>query len=355
MLTGHRPATTGDEGDKDGGKDGVETGPARSLVRDPGEAGAVGPGTVAIALSTFNGARFLDAQLASLANQTHRDWRLVVRDDGSTDRTRVLLAEWFRRDPRIVALHVGANRGPAASFWDILAHHLPAGVGAFALCDQDDVWFPDKLARAWAALDRAASDRTDPTRGAMPRLYCARQTLVDANLTPLGLSPDLRRPIDLRNALVENRAVGCTCVGNGALLAAVQGRPFCPAMRMHDWWLVLLTLALGGAVIADPEPCLFYRQHGGNAIGGRTGGLAGGIARLRRGLAWSPAAVRAQAAALLADRAAEITPEAHRLLEAFVRPRQGLARLGACFGPQAPQRQDRLDDLVLKALLLAKG
>ena len=48
---------------------------------------------IAILLCTYNGARFLPAQLASLAAQSFRQWRLFVSDDGSNDDTLAIVAE----------------------------------------------------------------------------------------------------------------------------------------------------------------------------------------------------------------------------------------------------------------------
>lgn len=72
---------------------------------------------VDILLATYNGARFLPEQLQSLIDQHFRDWRLIVRDDGSADDTLAI-----------------------------------SDAPYFAFCDQDDVWKPDKLSRMVACL-----------------------------------------------------------------------------------------------------------------------------------------------------------------------------------------------------------
>lgn len=99
---------------------------------------------VQILLSTYNGERWLSELLASLLWQTHKHWQLIIRDDGSTDNTWALLQAWQAQHPQRVKCvisereHVGTtesfNRLVAASNADYLL-----------FCDQDDVWFPEKI------------------------------------------------------------------------------------------------------------------------------------------------------------------------------------------------------------------
>ena len=115
---------------------------------------------VAILLSTFNGARFLPAQLESLLGQTFEEWTLYWRDDGSTDNS-VAVVEAFARaagQGRCVQVQCTTTRlRPAASYLALLAavQHLLAEEDMVAFADQDDVWLPEKLARGVAALGAA--------------------------------------------------------------------------------------------------------------------------------------------------------------------------------------------------------
>src|SRR3954471_12353867 len=100
---------------------------------------------VAILLSSYNGERFLGEQLDSLLGQTHRNLRILVRDDGSTDGTAALLRRYAERHPSI-EVTFGANLRHIASFFWLL-DHAPAEAAYIAFCDQDDVWEADKIAR----------------------------------------------------------------------------------------------------------------------------------------------------------------------------------------------------------------
>lgn len=232
-------------------------------------------GSVAIMLSTYNGAPFLSEQLHSLLGQTHPDWVLYWRDDGSSDGTREIATDFLAGLPEgyRVTLHDTSRVGGTESFLRLLRAACADNHAAFAFADQDDVWLPEKLARGLAALRRAPAG--------VPALYCARQMLVDARLYPIGVSPRIRRP-GFPAALTQNVATGCTVLLNRTA-AEMVARSQPPAAAMHDWWSYLLVTAAGGQVLTDDVPVVLYRQHGGNAVGAPAGRVRRGIAALRRG------------------------------------------------------------------------
>jgi glycosyltransferase involved in cell wall biosynthesis len=225
---------------------------------------------VHVLLSTYDGQRWLAAQLDSVLAQTHSDLLLVVRDDGSSDGTRRLLHDYAARDDR-VRWSPGENLGAAASFLLLLEQARDANAVAF--CDQDDVWEADHLERALAALATAATG---------PVLWCSDVLVCDQSLTPRQPHAVVRRGPLFENALVENIATGCTIVLNRAAVDLLaQARPHSPVM--HDAWCYLVVAALG-QVIYDPRPSVRYRLHGSNTMGLSAGVVATQMARVRR--AW---------------------------------------------------------------------
>jgi hypothetical protein len=252
---------------------------------------------VAILLSTFNGARFLHAQLESLLQQTHEHWVLYWRDDGSGDHTIDVMAEFAARagQGRCVELPgPRCNLGPAASFHSLL-RAVADGLGAddvVAFADQDDVWLPNKLQRG---LDALAAVRPDE-----PVLYCARQILVDAELNPIGESALASGEVGFPASLTQNVATGCTVMLNRCAARLVASSTPSPA-TMHDWWCYLVVTAAGGRLLQDPEPVVLYRQHGGNIVGAPASLAARGVAALRRGPKLFMSVLRQNVTALMAQ------------------------------------------------------
>lgn len=213
---------------------------------------------VTILLASYRGAPFIGAQLQSIARQTHRDWRLIVSDDGSDDGTRDIVAAFARsRFAGQVRIIDGPRRGATRNFLNLLS---AAPDGAIAFCDQDDVWFPDKLARALGALSAHHG----------PAHYAARTIITDAGLNPVAGSRHFRRSLGFRNALVQAIMAGNTSVFN-AQAAAILRRCAGPAQAIgiesHDWWAYQVTSGAGAALIHDARPALFYRQHSRSEMG----------------------------------------------------------------------------------------
>lgn len=234
------------------------------------------PPLVAILLSTYEGERFLVPQLHSLLSQTHRDWVLYWRDDGSRDGTRAVMREFLSRlgPDRAVVLDENVRVGATESYMRLLRRAYVDGNPVLAFADQDDVWLPEKLSRGIAELNAVSEE--------VPALYFARQVLVDARLRRIALSYRVRRQPGFPAALTQNLATGCTMLMNRAAMALVAESP-APAGGLHDWWSYIVVSAHGGRLIADNEPTVLYRQHDSNTIGAPRSAWRRAIAALRRG------------------------------------------------------------------------
>ena len=218
--------------------------------------------SVAILMSTYNGQQFLAAQLQSIEQQTHKNWRVVLSDDGSSDDT-LAIAKQFQQqwgDDRLV-IRQGPKQGFCLNFLSMTCDpSIKADYYAFS--DQDDVWMADKLTRALAYFE-SVSDLS------LPRLYCGRTKNVDEQLNPLGYSPLFALPRSFRNALVQSIAGGNTMIFNQAAKKLLEQVGLLTVVS-HDWWLYQLIKGVGGVVYYDPEPSILYRQHANGLVGANT-------------------------------------------------------------------------------------
>lgn len=212
-------------------------------------------------MSTYNGERYISEQLDSILSQTLNTFQILVRDDGSQDNTLAILADYADRYDQI-ACYTGANLGVQKSFFDLIIHADPQA-DYIAFSDQDDIWQPQKLARAVQCLQSvtASDDR--------PLLYCGAQELVDEGLNPIKatVSREIHLP-SFGNALVQNICTGCTAVINRPMARMIrEHRPdHMENIVMHDWWLYL-TASCFGDVYYDASPYVKYRQHTDNVHG----------------------------------------------------------------------------------------
>jgi glycosyltransferase involved in cell wall biosynthesis len=101
-------------------------------------------------LSTYNGEKFLEEQLSSLKKQSI-PFQLLVRDDGSSDRTLEILNRWKKEIP--LKILAGQNVGVIESF-NILLNSLPPEADYIFFCDQDDIWEADKIEKSLESIQR---------------------------------------------------------------------------------------------------------------------------------------------------------------------------------------------------------
>lgn len=207
---------------------------------------------VQVLMSTYNGEKYLVEQLQSLSSQQGVEVSILVRDDGSSDNTTAILEEWSKKGA--LTWYTGSNLGPARSFVHLLCDAPEADYYAF--CDQDDVWMPDKLFRAVSALE---------SQSGIYKTYIGSALLTDS-----GMNVNGRMPFDykftLGEAVVTNPATGCTMLFNRELRNYIRKNPP-QVLKMHDEWVYKVCLFLGGDIFVDREPCIYYRQHGNNAVG----------------------------------------------------------------------------------------
>jgi hypothetical protein len=226
----------------------------------------VSESAVLILLSSYNGARYIGEQLESIRTQTFRDWRLVIRDDGSSDETESITRKFTALDDRVEMLSDNhGNVGPWSSFGLLLSAAARTSARYVFLADQDDVWISTKVEGQLKALRSA--EKSFGT--AHPVLVHTDLEVVGDKLQTIhpsfrqfqGLSHNLKDP--LQTLLLHNGMVGCTIAMNRALLDLALPLP---AGSPHDWWLGLCASATG-TVLASEECTVRYRQHASNAIG----------------------------------------------------------------------------------------
>lgn len=234
---------------------------------------------VDVLLATYNGAEYLADLLDSLEQQTFKGWRLVVRDDGSSDDSVSIVERWTHRHCTdcLILRDDRDGLGAAENFGALLeASDAPY----FMCCDQDDVWLPEKIAKLLQIIRQREAERGSQ----IPLLVHSDLIVTDSKLRPVHQS--LRAymhiatpPKDrlLNQLLVQASVVGCASIGNAALRRTAS--PIPRDCVMHDWWLALVAGALG-EIVEVAQPTVLYRQHDRNTLGARTWALPAVVRRV---------------------------------------------------------------------------
>lgn len=218
---------------------------------------------VLVLLSTYNGERYLETQLNSILQQEGVEVNILIRDDGSTDRTLDLLHAYQKRASNVFVLEE-ENRGSIQSFYKLMdyARTQYDSYDYYAFSDQDDYWLPDKLFRA-VSMNKNHSDNY---------LYHSCYEVVDADLNLIFRLSTGHTRGTLGEALISNYAIGCSEVFTYKVLEqsasicdySLEDKKYYP---YHDLWVYLVALATKADVVFDDYCGLKYRQHGHNVIG----------------------------------------------------------------------------------------
>jgi len=221
---------------------------------------------VLVLMATYNGASWIDAQLASVFAQRDVEVSVLVSDDASQDLTVEEIRRHTQRHGHAVAfLDADGRAGSAGRNFQRLFRGADASTFDYvALADQDDVWLEEKLSRAISMI------RSHSASG----YSCAVSAVwEDGRQKVLSQSPRMRS----HDHLFEGAGQGCGFVLTAAFFQQVQRycqqhRSDAEAMHYHDWLIYLLCRAWGLTWFFDEQPMLRYRQHGTNEIGARNMG-----------------------------------------------------------------------------------
>ena len=224
---------------------------------------------ITVLLSSYNGEKYIAGQLDSILAQTLPPRAVLVRDDGSADHTPEILETYA--DAGKIRLLRGENVGFRESF-RLLLEACPEE-DDFAFSDQDDLWFPEKLARARKALDAADSR--------IPCLYHGAYSLGDEQLRPIGSCLPPRPPFTFRRCLTENVLSGFAMVGNAALRRAMLSADW-SRIDFHDWLAGAIALGTGTLIMDDTVTSVHRRLRTSVTAGSALKGIRWAVSALFR-------------------------------------------------------------------------
>jgi glycosyltransferase involved in cell wall biosynthesis len=121
---------------------------------DPRDPGVARPdGRLSVVMPVYNAAPFLDEAIASIVQQTFRDFEFIIADDASTDRSREIACAWAARDERIRLVRATGGHGLSPSSNFAVGQ---ARAPIVARMDADDIALPERFARQLHVLETRA-------------------------------------------------------------------------------------------------------------------------------------------------------------------------------------------------------
>jgi len=281
---------------------------------------------VDILLSTYNGEGYLSDQLDSILNQTFKNLRIIIRDDGSTDATSQIIEKYALRYPQVIIHELCTNVGIVSSYGALLDKCKAPYI---FFCDQDDIWEPEKVEKMHALMLGIEADSGTQ----QPVLIYSDMLCVDGNGKTVaasfwklhGINPEHN---SLPKLLLQNVVTGTACCFNRSLLEVSMPLP--DGAFLHDWWFALNATAFG-TIRPVHEKLVQYRLHGGNVVGAndvsaaRLFSLISSVTGLRYKVDSTMLRAINQAKAFLGAHSSHLTPSQRLLVEGFA----GLESLSA--------------------------
>ncbi|WP_428738927.1 glycosyltransferase family 2 protein [Sulfurimonas sp.] len=213
--------------------------------------------TIAVLLATYNGEKFLKQQLDSIFEQTYTNIKIYICDDNSVDTTFSILQKYQKEYPKQIMLFKNEhNLGYVKNFEKLLNFSQEKYI---AFCDQDDIWFKNKLElqiKEMLVLENAHKDT--------PCMVHSDLKMIDENNNILEKSYfeyrsyKLKQNKDLGHILGPNGVMGNTMLFNEKLKALVL--PFPEKLDLHDYW-VSVNNELFGIRRTIYDPLVKYRIH----------------------------------------------------------------------------------------------
>jgi glycosyltransferase involved in cell wall biosynthesis len=207
---------------------------------------------ISVCMATFNGAKFIKAQLDSILCQLRTNDEIIISDDNSNDNTLNIIKNY--NDERIkIFINVKENRGYTKNFENAITK---ASGEVIFICDQDDVWNKNKVEVMLKHLKTAS-------------LVIHNARIVDGNLKLLNESHF--NLYEVKNGFFKNffktRYIGACMAFKKEILLKALPFPHNQKLCAYDYWLTLIAEFYYNVELVQ-EPLIYYRRHSSNASTG---------------------------------------------------------------------------------------
>ena len=224
-----------------------------------------------IVMATYNGSRFIQEQLESIINQTVLPDEIVISDDGSTDSTVELVRSFFEQHSNLpiqyqLIMNDPNNRGVRGNFQNAVNHSN--GEYVF-FCDQDDIWFPNKIECLVSVLDSHKEKVVIHDAQILMELDDGTFYPIDKHLTDkYPFNSDGLYKINGLNQVRLAFYCGCITAGMCSCIKRDYLMSFSPFSKAsyHDDWIQFCALA-DDTVLAIKDVLVYYRIHKNNTCG----------------------------------------------------------------------------------------
>ena len=214
-----------------------------------------------ILLATYNGSKYLHEQLDSILSQSYGNINVIIRDDGSSDNTVMIIKEYEEKDNRVKLLNDNlGNLGFVRNFEELMKNSTSEYL---MFSDQDDIWYNNKVETSYKRI-KAIEEKNGKS---CPILVHTNSKIMNYETRTKSLFiSDCAKNSSFENSFFNFFVQGSTMLINGSLKR--EALPFSKEVYLHDRYLHLIAEFIGIRSYID-VPTMDYRQHSNNEIGSR--------------------------------------------------------------------------------------
>ena len=214
-----------------------------------------------ILLATYNGSKYLHEQLDSILNQSYGNINVIIRDDGSSDNTVMIIKEYEQKDNRVKLLNDNlGNLGFVRNFEELMKNSTSDYI---MFSDQDDIWYNDKVEISYTRM-KAIEESNGKS---CPILVHTNSRIMNYETRTKSLFiSNCAKNSSFENSFFNFFVQGSTMLINESLKR--EALPFSKEVYLHDRCLHLIAEFIGIRAYID-VPTMDYRQHSNNEIGSR--------------------------------------------------------------------------------------
>ena len=214
-----------------------------------------------ILLASYNGKKYIEAQISSILNQTYKNIKLIISDDCSTDGTIDILKKYAQKDNRIQLYLQERNLGVVKNI-EFLLKNVTNNL--YMLSDQDDVWLPEKIEKSVKYLKE---NDADLVFGDLRIVDEKLNTIYESFSKYMLLDRKINKYIGSKKLnYLYNCVTGCTVLSKKKFIKEILPFPTISKYMIHDHWIGLI-ISFNGKLAYMPEQYILYRQHGNNEVG----------------------------------------------------------------------------------------
>ena len=214
--------------------------------------------TIEIVMATYNGEKYIKEQIESVINQTYTNWKLLIRDDNSRDKTIEIIKEYEKKDARIRLIKDNkGNLGFVKNFEELIKNSKEEYI---MFSDQDDIWVENKLDMYLKMIEKIKNKgfmiHSDAILFDKNKSNILKDTFISKKAINRGLE----------NVFFNYFVQGATILISKEIKNFIL--PFPKEVYLHDRYIHLISELFFERIFVN-KALIYYRQHGDNQIGAK--------------------------------------------------------------------------------------